>query len=336
MNHSLIGSNSNHAISAASSQVHATVSSSFPSVAQVNPTDVSGDGSAPHSSQLSAGISQEHSTIQVDQRPAPSPSASDLSAIGSQEPIAHEVGMLSLANSSEPKYVGPSSGVAFARLIYAAAPHRQGFAANLSGATHDPPDEYGLERFPRAGLPAVREANRFIDVYFEILHPLYPFLDEAAFRVMAKRILTNPPSSFMASTTREMEADQIDRAQLFLILFLGARLLELRLSQNFQAETYFATAVTHTQFLSLHDHLRGIQTLLLLSLSSLQSPYGMNVWFLKSVILAGCIDLGLQRKSTYRKYSMAPAQYLPPPACLVFVSIDRKGATYIQCFDLLL
>ncbi|KAJ9645024.1 hypothetical protein H2204_001486 [Knufia peltigerae] len=53
----------------------------------------------------------------------------------------------------------------------------------------------------------------------------------------------------------------------------------------------------HVSFVSLHESLRGLQTLLLLTLSSLHSPRGLNAWFLKSTILAGCIDLGLQRKN---------------------------------------
>ncbi|KAI8197943.1 D-alanine--D-alanine ligase [Colletotrichum sp. SAR 10_65] len=68
-----------------------------------------------------------HPTVQssaTENTTSLSPSAS--TEIGPSEPLAHEVGMLSLANSKESKYLGPSSGVPFARLIFSAIPQSQG------------------------------------------------------------------------------------------------------------------------------------------------------------------------------------------------------------------
>ncbi|KAJ0344468.1 hypothetical protein KNSL1_009333 [Colletotrichum chrysophilum] len=75
-------------------------------------------------------------TIPVDNHPTAQSSATENTTslspsasteIGPSEPLAHEVGMLSLANSKESKYLGPSSGVPFARLIFSAIPQSQGF-----------------------------------------------------------------------------------------------------------------------------------------------------------------------------------------------------------------
>lgn len=51
-----------------------------------------------------------------------SPAISTSSRITRDQPLAHEVGLLSLSNASDPKYLGPSSGVPFARLIYELVP----------------------------------------------------------------------------------------------------------------------------------------------------------------------------------------------------------------------
>lgn len=55
-----------------------------------------------------------------------SPAISTSSRITRDQPLAHEVGLLSLSNASDPKYLGPSSGVPFARLIYESVPQLQG------------------------------------------------------------------------------------------------------------------------------------------------------------------------------------------------------------------
>lgn len=231
----------------------------------------------------------------------PSPSGTETSAIGVQEPIAHEVGMLSLSNSVEPKYIGPSSGVTFARLLYAAVPESQGLAINASDSRQGNGQNPGLEQSDGALLPDLRDMRRFIDAYFETVHALYPFLEEGTFSNIAERIRRLPeeqtPSNIDGSASKVRPIDHIDHAQLFLVLFLGANFLETRLSQEFRSESYLATAMVHVSFVSLHESLRGLQTLILLTLSSLHSPRGLNAWFLKSTILAGCIDLGLQRKT---------------------------------------
>ena len=81
------------------------------------------------------------------------------SRIGPDQPIAHDVGLLSLGSaSSDPKYLGPSSGVSFARLLYAAAPQSQGLPASTSDAS----SRVESEPVPCAPLPTVSQMNRFL------------------------------------------------------------------------------------------------------------------------------------------------------------------------------
>jgi len=100
--------------------------------------------------------------------------------------------MLSLLNSVEPKYIGPSSGVTFARLIYAAVPGSQGLSLNLSDSKQDGGHSPAPERSTGASLPNIRDMHRFLNAYFETTHILYPFLNVATFSKTAEKIRRFP------------------------------------------------------------------------------------------------------------------------------------------------
>lgn len=98
------------------------------------------------------------------------------SHIGPEQPLAHNVGLLSLGNaSSDPKYLGPSSGVSFARLIYAAAPQTQGLPASISPVSAQGLDSSN-EPVVCVPLPRIAQMHRFVDSYLEAFNHLYPFL----------------------------------------------------------------------------------------------------------------------------------------------------------------
>jgi hypothetical protein len=69
-----------------------------------------------------------HSIASATPRVSLSPSTTN--QISSDEPLAHEVGMLSLANSKDSKYLGPSPGVPLAHLIFSAIPQPRSLATN--------------------------------------------------------------------------------------------------------------------------------------------------------------------------------------------------------------
>lgn len=228
-------------------------------------------------------VSDHSVTINVE----PSPSGTESMVIGVQQPIAHEVGMLSLSNSVEPKYIGPSSGVTFAELIYTAVPEPQGLVTSAPD-----PRQWnrapGQEQNDQAVLPDLGNIRFFIDAYFESIHVLYPFLDEMALFNATERIRRFTDQQILpvvdGSVSDARVIDQIDHAKLFLVLFLGASFLETRLSQDFRSESYLVTAMAHVSLVSLHESLSGSQTLILLTLSSLHSLCGLNGGFLKSTI----------------------------------------------------
>lgn len=229
------------------------------------------------------------------------PSAS--TQIGPNEPLAHEVGLLSLANSRESKYLGPSSGVPFARLIFSAIPQSQGLATSwvTSGAVRSQ-NRAQAQPFPLNWTSEV-DLQHFVDAYFETHHPLHPFLDEDAVSDRLEILYTKQPPSFHPQQMPQLSEIEsamspIYSVQLFLIIALGARILETRLSSDFSSERYLATAQARIESLRLplHDSVEGLQIMLLLTLSSFYFENGPNAWFLNSSIIASCIDLGFQRR----------------------------------------
>ncbi|KAI1415735.1 fungal-specific transcription factor domain-containing protein [Hypoxylon sp. FL1857] len=233
--------------------------------------------------------------------------------IGPGEPLAHEVGLLSLASSRESKYLGPSSGVPFARLIFSAIPQSQGLAA--SWVTPRSLRSQGVPQAQPFSLDWTSEVDlqHFVDAYFETLHPLHPFIDEDAVSGRLDILYTKQspllnPQKMPRLSEIESAMSPMHSVQIFLIVALGARVLETRLSADFSSERYLATAQARitTLELPLHDSIEGLQIMLLLALSSFYFENGPNAWFLNSTIIASCLDLGLQRRWTATVPRMSP------------------------------
>jgi hypothetical protein len=195
--------------------------------------------------------------------------------------------------------------VTFARLIFAAAPQSQGISTSWVSSDKGPllPSALSSQDTipqPLAQLPMESELRYFVDAYFEVWQPLYPFLNEESFQDLISHVCQEDLEPIQQQTQAKGRRDQasraIDLAQLFLVLALGAKVLESRLGTEFSSDQYHATAMYHIGKVQLHDNVRGVQVLLLLVLISFCFPNGLNAWFLISTIIASCLDLGLQRK----------------------------------------
>lgn len=110
--------------------------------------------------------------------------------------LASQVGMLGLnAAGAEPHYLGSSSAFAFSRVISSSL---------LQGVPTTPKETFGRNQdntstqFPCL-LPDYEAGVTLSDAYFQNIHPQYPFLHEATFRVWEAE-LTGPSET---STTRD-------------------------------------------------------------------------------------------------------------------------------------
>lgn len=289
------------------------------------------------------GHSYSHSSLSRTQSEnlGSAAAASPSTQIGPSEPLAHEVGLLSLANATEPKYIGPSSGVSFARLIFAAIPQSQG----LSTAYWNSPQPNGAESSTRAALkPALPlppdwtpevDLQHFIDAYFETWQPLCPFLNEDDIVGSLDVLFTRQApatNSLQMPPLRDIEAalSPFHAVQLFLVVALGARILEARLSSEFESARYLATAMSRLDRLALHDSLEGLQTMLLLTLSGFCFEHGPNAWFLSQNIITTCLDLGFQR----RWQEPAPQNASPSALSQYQVRRDLRRAIFWSAYSI--
>jgi hypothetical protein len=136
--------------------------------------------------------------------------------------------------------------------------------------------------------------RHFVDAYFEMWHPLYPFIHGKLLQELVSKV--QEQSNQQSSTQAPQQSQSLDHAQLFLVIALGARILESRLSTNFASESYYATAMFHVSRTQLHDSIRGVQVLPLLVLGSFSFVNGPNTWFLTSTIIASFLGPGVAKE----------------------------------------
>ncbi|KAE8159875.1 fungal-specific transcription factor domain-containing protein [Aspergillus tamarii] len=279
----------------------------------VSPTQVSqqdihsiGPTRAIHLTDVQSPLSR---TAQRDDTSGASPAVSSSSRITRDQPLAHEVGLLSLTNASDPKYLGPSSGVTFARLIYESVPQSQGLPLAYSRQNdqdqglNDPGQGPVLCEALQVDLPSMAECQQYAEMYFAA-SAFYPFISQDVFYTLLGEV-------FRLSKTSAWESRlpvKLALAQLFLVLSLGARFLEIKLSGTFGSRELFATGMSYGTQIKLHDSIEGVQILLLLVQHSFYSPEGLNAWYLLHTILASCLDLGLQRRDNSNKENESPYQ----------------------------
>lgn len=260
------------------------------SPASTCPTPVSFDFSSPG---VSPGYLQPMSPFTFsDASPAPSPFSSPF--LQPQNTLAHEVGLLSLSGAGDPKYLGPSSGAAFARMVFADARDNDVLHQPLADIPEVKPPPWGPTA-PPAPFPATEDCITFTNTYFEIVHPQYPFLHrptfdaclEAVYHNDSKHTVSNLPPGYTMSAAR---------FHVYLVLSIGASILSTRLGTRFDSDGYFSASMTALADIRLTRSVQSIQSALLLAMKSLQAPGGWNIWYLNATVVATCVDLGLHRK----------------------------------------
>lgn len=252
-------------------------------------TPVSFDFSSPG---VSPGYLQPMSPFtfsDVGPSPAASPGPSSPLLLA-QDTLPHEVGLLSLAASEEPKYLGASSGVNFARMVFADAKDTD-LLHSGNDVMQDAKQHIPSSAAEPAQLPPLDHCMALKKAYFETVHLQYPFLHQPTFDGYVQAVYHRdtqrlPGSSF---TTAQL--------QMFLVMSIGAHILSTRAQgQDLNSEGYYAAALRLADDVSLTGSLLGAQISLLLAMRSLYATGGWNVWYLNAIIMATCIDLGLQRK----------------------------------------
>ncbi|PTB34880.1 hypothetical protein M441DRAFT_85028 [Trichoderma asperellum CBS 433.97] len=279
------------------------------SLAQLNPTPANNSALAPSDpSSSSQNVQSTHdvSTIQHEQETG----------------LAHEIGLVSSCAGTDPKYIGPSSGYFFAKLVLACA--QEGQRNPPPKELQQNPDSRTARLLPKGGLsipPAplpsdMDYAVKISEAYFETIHLQYPFLHQPSHMKLIEHVYVEPEPNPMAAF------------QVYLVLAIGATVLSRRLKIPLSGEGFCASAMKYFDKLCIENSLKGLQSLLLLLVYTLNSPsMGLNVWYLNYQCIAALLDLGLQRDVRSGKNMSVLDQELRTRVFWVIYCLDRSVAT---------
>lgn len=205
-----------------------------------------------------------------------------------QETPLHEIGLIPFSSGAS-KYVGPSSGFSFAKLVFAKA-SRAGDSPDTfrsSASTESPSTMKSSALFKVAPTPipeTAEEALQLSRTYFEHVHIVSPFLHRPSFIRMVNNLYSGH------------EQSAANMFQITMVLAISAIICSRRLRIPYSGEGMCATAMQKVDQVDFQDSLQGVHCLLLVQMfTSYSSFLGANPWYLNYQCLAAVLDLGLQR-----------------------------------------
>ena len=214
-------------------------------------------------------------------------------------------------STSEPYYVGSSSGSTIARIIQASifGNARSRMVAEASASTEQqaqaepttPPESIQSDE-ATISFPEVRQARMLFDTFFERIHSRWPILDREFYEdLFAKQFVTGAltvversifhliyaiTARFLSLTRRlhtvdpEVSSDNVDR--------------EYELSKHKQH--HLEAAVGPMSCILEQHSMASLQFLVLLGVHGQRSPYGAGAWSQVRYAASICVEMGLHRK----------------------------------------
>ncbi|GES62326.1 positive regulator of purine utilization [Aspergillus terreus] len=245
--------------------------------------------------------------------------------------LVSNIGMVSVQGTSDPRYLGSTSGISFARVVFAAV--KSSVGSNVSDRGPMRPNErlphsatgtagsamrdsfFGLQTrsmMKCAAFPDRELAEKLVNLYFEHANPQIPILHRADFMELLDR------------TYSEEEKNRSPRSlyTLNIVFAIGAGIIfeekqeegtgerdrssspatskKPRLSSHqYQPEEYHASAIIHLEsFLGASSPdgfgaLEELQAVLLLASFALLRPVAPGLWYIVGVAMRLAVDLGL-------------------------------------------
>lgn len=251
----------------------------------------------------------------MSEAPRTSPNNADSS-------MTHQIGLVSLPNGDDPRYIGPSSGHFFTQLVCtASALAKTSTPVQLSSDTASLRRNGALtERLLRnmqTRLPESKDlAIELTETYFKSVHQTLPFLHEPTHMRLVEQMY------------HAVEPDPVIAFQVYMVLAISSVTLSRRDRVVLPSEGWYAMAMSYFDKLSLESSTRGLQCLLLLYVWAMHSPSTkLNVWYLNYQCIAMVVDLGLQRDVS-STLSISPLdQEMRTRLFWVVYSLDRSLCT---------
>ncbi|KAL4785863.1 fungal-specific transcription factor domain-containing protein [Aspergillus varians] len=245
--------------------------------------------------------------------------------------LVSNIGMVSVQGTSDPRYLGSTSGISFARVVFAAVkssvpgnstergpmrpkerlPHS---ATGTEGSTSRD-SFFGLQTRPMmkcAAFPDRELAEKLADLYFEHANPQIPIVHRVDFMELLDRAYSvdeksRPPRSlyilnivFAIGAGIIFEDKPADDQKEDHDHSPSATKKQRLSSHQYQPEEYHSSAIVHLEsFLSTSSTSDGfgaleeLQAVLLLASFALLRPVAPGLWYIVGVAMRLAVDLGL-------------------------------------------
>ena len=250
-----------------------------------------------------------HTEANANQEPAETP----------DNEMAHEIGLIPLSTGVS-KYVGPSSGFSFAKLVFARVDQASPGTSHTITSHESPSTKRSRSVFTiePTGIPtSVNQAIQLSKIYFEHVHVQYPFLHEPSHYQLINDLYGG-----------YQNASAVALFQVTMVLAISAVILSKRLRIPFTGEGLCAMAMESVDKVDFQNSTSGVQCLLLISMFTLHSSFlAVNPWYLNYQCLAAVLDLGLQRNVPISPSVSAFEREMRTRIFWVIYSIDRTLAT---------
>ncbi|KAF5851551.1 hypothetical protein GGP41_004376 [Bipolaris sorokiniana] len=197
--------------------------------------------------------------------------------------------------TSEPYYVGSSSGATIARIIQssifrssgkrAASQHANQTTQTPTAARPPPPPESSHSDDHIIDFPERQQARVLFDVFFERIHTRWPLLDRVIYTKLFEKQYVQGALSI------------IERSIFHLMYAITARFLSLTQKPcGVDPESHLAAATEPMDYILAQHNLATVQFLILLGVHGQRSPYGAGAWSQIRYATSVCIEMGLHRK----------------------------------------
>lgn len=239
-------------------------------------------------------------------------------AIPSSAGLSHEVGLVSLGANRDPRYIGPSSGYVFCKLMLAASSRAGKVTRAVDSST--PCIAPSLrELVVDAHGPISVTKDQAVDLcrtYFDIIHVQYPFLHQPTFLCLLQQFFGHDTQNHIAGF------------QIYMVLAISATIMSRLYKIPLSGERYYMTAMLHFEKIQLESSTQGLQCILLLLIFAMHSPtIQLDIWVLNYQCIASVLDLGLQRAVTTSSGISRLDQEMRTRIFWVVYTLDRTIAT---------
>ncbi|GAP85326.1 putative C6 transcription factor [Rosellinia necatrix] len=242
----------------------------------------------------------------------------EASEIPSNGGLSHEVGLVSLGAHRDPRYIGPSSGYVFCKLMLAASSRAGKMMRNVDNSTPSAaPYLRGLVVETQGPIWITKDqAVGLCQTYFDIIHVQYPFLHYPTFHRSLHQFFEGDSQNHIAGF------------QIYMVLAISATIASRLHKVPLSGERYYMTAMQHFEKIQMESSIQGLQCVILLLLFAMHSPtIRLDIWCINYQCIASVSDLGLQRTVTTSSGISRHDQEMRARIFWVVYTLDRTIAT---------